>query len=226
MATASHTPNLSLMLPVDSDQFTPDDYRDTFTKLDNAPGITVAPNQASRPTGWSNSQHGRMVWQADLNVMWIWNQPSALVGGSWVRSGSYGLLGSALNATQINSTAVNWTVAPTVVSVNVMVPGGRPCLVKYGWEYVANDHSHQVTLTLVENSTSVLERRHTGSSYGVVSGVPPSASAYYWVRSSAATQQQINFQLRLRAQDPAIVGTDQGGGTSAIWTPMMAVFEL
>lgn len=223
--TSSKTDNLGLMSPVLSDPFNPDDFRDTFEILDQHPGVRVVPNQASRPTSWNNNQHGRLVWQADLNVMWVWNQPTAQVAGAWARLGGYGLLGSAINPTQVNTTSQNWTTAPTAVNVNVMVPGGRPCLVMYNWQYVANDKTKQVTVNLVENSTSVMERRHNGTSFGV-STYPPDASSYFWVRSSAATQQQINFQLRVRALDPAVVGSDQGGGTSSIWSPSLAVFEL
>jgi hypothetical protein len=224
--TASSTPNLGLMLPVVADPFTSDDFRDTFTKLDNAPGVSVIPNQASRPTGLSTLQHGRMYWQADLNVMWIWNQPTSIVAGAWVRLGGFGLLATASNPTQINSTSINWTTAPVAVSLSAMVPGGRPCLVMYNWQYVANDHSRQVTINMVENSSSQLERRHTGSSFGINTGLPPWASSYFYIRPAQATQQSVTFQLRIRAQDPALVGADQGGGTSSIWQPTLSVFEL
>lgn len=224
--TASKTPNLGLMSPVLSDPFNPDDYAQTFGILDQNPGVKVVANQASRPTGWSNLQHGRLVWQADLNVMWLWNQPTSSVAGSWLRLGGYGLLGSATNPTQINSTAQNWTLAPIAVQTTVMVPGGRPCLVMYNWLYAANDHARQITVDIVENSSVAIERRHDGSSFGVNPGMPPDAGCYFYVRGASSSQQQVNFQLRVRALDPAIVGSDQGGGTSAIWNPTIAIFEL
>lgn len=226
MSTASKTPNLGLMSPVASDPFDPADYDATFAILDQNPGVLTVANQASRPTGWNNNQHGRLVWQADLNVMWIWNQPSSLVAGAWVRLGGYGLLATAINPTQINATAINWTAAPVAVQTTAMVPGGRPCLVMVNWMFVANDHANQVTLNFVENSSSAVERRFTGSSFGVVPHMPPGGGAYFYIRGAQPTQQSVNFQVRIRAQDPAIVGPDQGGGTSAIWSPTIAVFEL
>lgn len=226
MSTASHTPSLGLMSPVASDPFDPADFDATFAILDANPGVLTVANQSSRPTGWSSNQHGRLVWQADLNVMWIWNQPSSGTGGSWVRLGSYGLLGSAVNPTQINATQVNWTAAPVAVQTTVMVPGGRPCLIMVTWLYLANDSSKQVTINFIENSSSVLERRFDGSSFGVVPDQPPQAGSYFYTRSAQPTQQQVNFQVRIRAQDPAVVGPDQGGGTSAIWTPTIAVLEV
>jgi hypothetical protein len=224
--TASKTPNLALMNPVGTDPFTTTDFSDTFTKLDNVPGVQVVANYASLPTGWSAVNHGRFVWQADLNIMWIWNQPSSSVAGVWQRFGNYGLLASAINATQVNATQVNWTAAPVAVQVTAMIPGGRACLVMTRWQYVANDHANQVTLNFIENSSSVMEQRFTGSSYGVVAGNPPTAGAYWYIRGASSTQQSVNFQLRVRAQDPAIVGSGQGGGTSAIWSPFIAIFEV
>lgn len=224
MSTASHTPNLGLMSPVSSDAFDPADFDSTFAILDQNPGVLVVANQASLPTGYTSAQHGRCVWQADLNVMWIWNQPSSSVAGSWTRLGNYGLLGSASNPTQINSTAQNWTAAPVAVQSTVMIPGGRPCLVILSWMFAANDTTNQITLNFVENSSSVLERRITGSSYGVVSGVPPTAGMYSYVRSASSTQQSVNFQVRLRTTTSA--ETTPSGGTSSIWNPYLYIFEL
>lgn len=224
--TASKTSALQLMSPTTADQFDPADFAETFAILDDNPGILTVANQASRPTGWSSDQHGRHVWQADTNIMWVWNQPSSVVAGVWTRRGGFGHLGGASNPTQINSTAQTWTAAPTAVAVNVMVPGGRPVLVMYNWEYIANDHSRQITVNLIANSTSIMERRHTGSAFGINPGLPPDAKSYYWIYSASPTQQQINFQLRVRALDPAVVGPDQGGGTSTIWSPRLDVIEV
>lgn len=224
MSTASKTPNLGLMSPVSSDPFDPVDFDATFAILDQNAGVLVVANQASRPTGWSSSQHGRMVWQSDLNVMWVWSQPVSTTAGSWVRLGGYGLLGSAINATQVNSTAQNWTAAPVAVQTTVMVPGGRPCLVMFNWVFAVNDTSSQIVINMIENSSSVLERRITGNSYGVVNRMPPYAGCYFYIRGAQPTQQQVNFQLRIRAA-AANEGMIQGGN-SAIWTPFIAVFEL
>ncbi len=226
MSTASKTPNLGLMSPVASDPFDPADFDATFAILDANPGTLTVPNQASRPTGWSSNQHGRMVWQADLNVMWVWNQPSSSVAGSWTRIGGYGLLGSALNPTQINATQVNWTTAPVAVQTTVMVPGGRPCLIMVSWLYITNDKTRQATLNFIENSSSVLERRFDGASFGVLPDAPPQAGSYFYTRGAQPTQQQVNFQLRIRAQDPAVVDPGQAGGTSSIWNPTITVFEM
>jgi hypothetical protein len=155
--TASKTPNLALMSPVLSDPFSPDDFADTFSKLDLAPGITVILNQASRPTGLGAAQHGRMYWQADQNIVWVWVQPSSMVAGAWSRVGTKGWLGGAANAAQVNTTAISVNTAPTIVNVNTLIPGGRPVLVLYRWTFIGNDQARYATINLLANSSSVQE---------------------------------------------------------------------
>lgn len=228
--TASKTPNLALMSPVLSDPFSPDDFADTFAKLDAAPGVTVIPNQASRPTGLGAAQHGRMYWQADQNVMWVWNQPSALSAGSWLRQGTKGWLGGAYNAAQVNTTAISVSTAPTIVNVNTLVPGGRPVLILYRWTFIGNDSAKFATLNLLANSSNIYEARFNGNSFGTAYSstwpYPPQSAEFSYLYSAPSAQTNINFQLKLRCQDPAVVGSQQGGGTCFIIQTSMDVYEL
>lgn len=228
--TASKTANMALMLPVLSDPFSPDDFADTFTKLDAAPGVTVIANQASRPTGLGAAQHGRQYWQADQNIMWVWNQPSALVAGSWSRLGAKGWLGGAGNAAQVNTTAISVATAPTVVNVNTLVPGGRPTLIMYSWVFIGNDPTKFATLNLLANSTSLYETRHNGQGFNAAYSTnfpyPPQSSVFAFVRGSSSVQENVNFQLKLRCQDPAVVGSAQGGGAAFIIQTKLDIFEL
>src|ERR1043165_2837902 len=116
--TASKTPNLQLMLPVNSDPFDPLDFSDTFSKLDLHPGVRVIPNQAARPSGLGAANHGRMFWQADQNIMWIWTQPSPVVAGYWDRQGTKGWLGGDGNVVQGNTTAQSVAPPPTGARVS------------------------------------------------------------------------------------------------------------
>jgi hypothetical protein len=228
--TASKTPNLQLMSPVNSDPFDPADFADTFGKLDLHPGVRVIANQAARPTGLGAANHGRMFWQADQNIMWVWTQPSSMVAGVWDRVGSRGWLGGDNNAAQVNSTAQSVAGAPTVVNVSCMVPGGRPTLVMYSWIFIGNSHSRFATLNLLANSVNLYETRHNGNEYDVAySGgtpYPPDSGTYAFIRPSSSTQETVNYQLKLRAQDPAVVGSTQGGGTSFIIGAQLDIFEL
>lgn len=228
--TASKTANMALMLPVLSDPFSPDDFADTFTKLDAAPGVTVIANQAARPTGLGAAQHGRMYWQADQNIMWVWNQPSALVAGSWSRQGCKGWLGGAGNAAQVNTTAISVATAPTVVNVNTLVPGGRPTLIMYSWVFIGNDPAKYATINLLANSTNLYETRFNGNSftnaYTTNFPYPPQSATFAFVRGSSSVQENVNFQMKLRCQDPAVVGSAQGGGSAFIIQAKLDIFEL
>lgn len=228
--TASKTPNLALMSPVLSDPFSPDDFADTFAKLDAAPGVSVIPNEASRPTGLGAAQHGRLYWQADQNAMWVWTQPSALVAGSWQRLGTRGWLGGAYNGAQVNTTAISVATAPTIVNVNTLVSGGRPAVVLFKWTFIGNSYAKFATINLLANSSVVQETRFNGNGFDVAySGsypYPPQSAMFAHVHTLLGAQQNINFQVKLRCQDPAVVGSQQGGGSCFIVGTSMDVFEL
>jgi hypothetical protein len=218
------------MNPVGSDAFTTGDFSSTFQTLDTVPGILVVPNAASRPTGYSASQHGRMVWQADLNCMWVWNQPSGGSGGSWLRSGTCGVLGTARNAGVVSTTAISQATAPTITSVTVMVPGGRPTMIMYSWVFIGNDPAKYATLNIYANSTGLLETRHNGNTFeSAYSGsfpYPPDSSTYAIIRPASGSQENVTFTLKIRCQDPAIVGSAQGGGSCFITNTSLTVMEV
>jgi hypothetical protein len=228
--TASKTPNLGLMNPVGSDPFNTSDFSDTFSKLDLTPGVLVVDNAASRPTGYSAAQHGRLVWQSDLNIMWVWNQPSSSVAGAWLRSSTKGWLGGAFNASQVNTTAITVATAPTVCSFSATIPGGRCIFVNMRWIFIGNDTARFATINLMANSSNVLEARFNGNGFGVAySGgtpYPPQSASYGYIYGMVNSQQTINFQLKLRCQDPAVVGSAQGGGSCFIIGASIDIFEL
>jgi len=228
--TASKTPNLALMSPVLSDPFTPDDFADTFGKLDAAPGVTVIANQAARPTGLSAAQHGRMYWQADQNIMWVWTQPSALVAGAWQRLGVKGWLGGAYNGAQVNTTAISVAAAPTIVNANILAPGGRALMLLFKWMFIGNDPAKFATIDLLSNSAIIQEARFNGNGFGSAYSssfpYPPMSHQYGYVYTGIDVQTNFNFELKLRCQDPAVVGSQQGGGSSFITGTSIDVFEL
>lgn len=228
--TASKTPNLGLMNPVGSDQYSTADFSDTFTKLDATPGVLTVANQASLPTSWNANQHGRQVWQADLNIMWVWSQPSSGVAGQWLRVGSYGLLGSNFNASQVNTSAITISSAPVITNVSVLAPGGRPIMVMYRWIFIGNDVARYATINIIANGTNIVEARFNGNSFSTAYDsdhpYPPQSAMYYYIYGTPGSQQTINFQLKLRCQDPAVVGSLQGGGTAFIIGAAMSVFEV
>lgn len=228
--TASRTPNLALMSPVVSDPFTPDDFADTFAKLDAAPGVSVVANQAALPTGLGAAQHGRMYWQGDQNIMWVWTQPSALVAGTWQRLGVKGWLGGAYNGAQVNTTAISVATAPTIVNVNCLAPGGRALMLLYKWMFIGNDPAKFATIDLLANSSIIQEGRFNGNGWGSAYSAnfpyPPQSGQYGYVYTGISAQTNFNFEVKLRCQDPAVVGSQQGGGSSFIVGTSLDVFEL
>jgi hypothetical protein len=228
--TASKTPNLGLMSPVLSDSFTPDDFAQTFGILDAHPGIEVIANEASRPSGLGAAQHGRMYWQADQNIVWVWSQPSAMVAGSWLRMGNRGWLGGAYNGAQVNTTAISVATAPTIVNVSTLLSAGRPAVVLYKWTFIGNSYARFATIDLMANSSVVQETRFNGNGFDVAySGAtpyPPQSAMFAHVHTLLGAQQNVNFQVKLRCQDPAVVGSQQGGGSCFIVGASMDVFEL
>lgn len=230
--TASKTPNLGLMNPVGSDPFVTADFADTTQKIDKVPGVQVVPNEASRPTGFSAAQHGRQVWQADLNVMWVWYQPSTSISGVWKRVGCLGHIASANNPAWVNTTQVNWSSAPTVVSANVMIPGGRHCMIVYTWQALQNTKAGQCRLIALHNSNYVAEWQKNGfptNVNGVIggpAGTGTEGGTHIYFRNSSATQEQVNIQMRIASKDPAVVGSYWGGGTTSIMWATLDVYEL
>lgn len=228
--TASKTANLGLMNPVGSDPFLTTDFAQSMGILDQNPGVLVIPNAASRPSNWNASQHGRMVWQADLTVMWVWVQPSSLSAGSWVRQGNKGWLGTGINRALVSTTAQSLAAAPTVCSTQVMLPGGRPTFIFYDFSYAGNDPVKYATLHVLANGVDICEAQHIGNgwsnAYTANFPYPPGNQSFGFVRPASGAQENINFSIKVRARDPAVVGSLWGGGTSFVANCEINIFEM
>jgi hypothetical protein len=142
--TASKTARLALMNPAGSDAFTTDDFADTFQKLDANPGILPVPNAASRPSNYTAAQHGSIVHQLDLGILWTWFQPSSGSAGYWRRLGNYGFLGLSSGSGLVTTTNTNYNTGVQVASLSVTIPGGRPITVKMAWDQINNSYSRAV----------------------------------------------------------------------------------
>lgn len=125
--TANTSPRLGLMLPQNSDSFSPDDYVTSFTKLDNTPGVTLVPNFAGLPSNLTSAQHGSPYMQLDNGAEWYWYQPSAGTPGSWKRRNNLGILGQATQAaSSIGTTTTVAASGPTLCTISIPnMPGGR-----------------------------------------------------------------------------------------------------
>lgn len=124
--TANNTSRLGLMLPSDTDPFTPADFVNTFNILDGKPGITPIPNLASLPAGLTAAQHMSTYLEADNGALFYWYRPSSGSPGEWRRGNSVGRLSKVINAATVSSTATTAATAAVVATASFTVPGGRP----------------------------------------------------------------------------------------------------
>lgn len=137
MTIASWSPNLTLMLPKNSDTFDPADFVKTFANIDAAPGITRAASWAAmKDVKLAALSAGMIYIQTDNGAMWMWS------GTSWWRintgcasaiaSGAQGLLGSdtAAAAPKVVTKETNSTTSK-LCQVNYTAVGGRVVVAHY-----------------------------------------------------------------------------------------------
>ena len=214
--TASKTPRLGLMNPVGSDAFVPLDFSSSFIKLDANPGVLPVPNAAARPADYTAAQHGSLVHQLDLNILWSWNQPTSGSAGAWRRVGNTGLLGSSVPTGSTSTTTTSYNSGVQVAALSVTVPGGRPIQVNISWTELGNTYEKSV-VSYWENNVRILDRV-----FGFLRPPVASAGDFTFARDPApnaslvlATKVTI---ASYAAAAPNGGGTTQmGGGQITIW---------
>jgi hypothetical protein len=196
--TASKTARLGLMSPVGSDAFVTTDFSQTFGVLDANPGTAVVANAASRPTSYTTAQHGSMVFQTDLGILWFWNQPSSGSVGAWARVGSKGLLADTTPSGQVSTTQTNAANGAQSATVTVTVPGGRPVLVILSWDFL-NSSQGQNVVSFWEGSTRL--DKYVWEWYNDLS-----SGTFTYARPVVPTQQNITYRMTIAA-NPGDGGT-------------------
>lgn len=195
--TANTSPRMGLMLPSNSDPFTPDDFVATMTTLDGIPGITPVANYNALPSGLTAAQHGSCYLQMDNQALWMWYKPTSGSQGKFVRVNSLGVLGTDTFTTTIASSANTDSLAPTLMSVTVTSPGGnRNLLVMAHIPAVDNTSSLNVTgVELFYNGTFKAWIDTTDGNYynGVVlwytMAMPPQGTAMTWALKMRTVNQ-------------------------------------
>lgn len=217
--TASKTPRLGLMSPVGSDAFITTDFSQTFGILDANPGMAVVANAASRPTTYTTAQHGSMVFQTDLAVIWFWNQPTSGSVGAWSRVGNKGLLSQTTQAAgTITATTTNYASGTQVVTNAVTAPGGRALLVMASWGTLGNSNGNNV-VSIWESTNRLADRFF----YGYNSDKTGGSGMTQFVVSPPTTQTNYNFRMTIAAFNDS---PPDGGGTTRITGGVLTVFEL
>lgn len=222
--TASKTPNLGLMNPVASDPFVIEDFSNTFGILDQNPGVLTVPNQASRPTNFTAAQHGRIVLQADQQILWMWNQVNSGVTGGWSRVGNKGLIGEFQNGGTVATTTINRDLGPTVVQGSVLIPGGRPFLALFNYG-IATSVGSRIIVSYWEDNVRLLSQVFNGvdPSARPAPGTTPLATAYYWMRPAPTVARTINFKVSIAAFGDV---HPWGGGYTAVTDGKLHIIEL
>lgn len=219
--TASKTPRQGLMNPVGSDAFVTTDFATTFGILDANPGTFIVPNAASRPTNYTSAQHGSMVYQSDLNILWSWNQPTSGSAGAWRRVGNVGLLGQSGASGLITTTTTTYSSGVQVAALTVTVPGGRPIQVSINWEILGNTYNKAV-VSYWENNVLIVSRPYYGPNPNN-SGTPVSANSWTFARDPAP-----NASLTLATKVTVAsfnASPSNGGGTTYAQGVAIAIWE-
>lgn len=210
--TASKTPRLGLMNPVGSDAFVTTDFSTTFGILDTNPGTLVVPNAASRPTNYTSAQHGSLVYQSDLNILWSWNQPTSGSAGAWRRVGNVGLLGSSAASGLVTTTTTTYTSGVQVAALTVTVPGGRPIQIGVSWDILGNTYNKAV-LSYWENNVLITSRAFYGLA-PTASGAPVSAGAWILARD-VAPSASLSLAAKVTVSSYPATSPNGSGTTSA-----------
>jgi hypothetical protein len=214
--TATTTPNLGLMDPQGSDTFTTSDFSTSFEKLDTVPGILTVANQASLPTGFTNNQHGRRVWQADQNIEWVWIQPSSTVAGAWTRVGCKGYLGQSGNPNHLSTVDPNTGIVLTTNTV--LIPGGRPVQVLAKCNWCGNNTTGIVRFTMYLNGTNPVVWHWSNKP----AGNPFPADNKMWsayLNPAPVSQTNVTFQVNLSVEGSV------GGGTAEVSGFFIEIYE-
>lgn len=210
------------MSPVASDSFVTSDFADTFATLDANPGILTVPNEASRPSNFTAAQHGRMIWQSDHNILWIWNQPTTGTVGAWQRVGSSGFLARFASTGTVSTVTTDRNLGPTVCSGTVVIPGGRPYLVMFKWD-VASSQGSRIITRYWENDVPILDQVFNDVLYPTVPGTAPSAKAFYYWRPAPLTALTMRCKLSISSFNDA---HPWGSGLTTMTGGIMHIIEV
>jgi hypothetical protein len=219
--TASKTPRLGLMNPVGSDAFVTTDFATSFGILDANPGYAIVPNAASRPTNYTSAQHGSLVYQSDLNILWSWNQPTSGSSGAWRRVGNVGLLGQSGASGLVTTTTTTYSSGVQVASLTVTVPGGRPIKVLINWDILGNTYNKAI-ISYWENNVLIASKAVYGQA-PTNSGTPVSSGEWAFARDIAPSASlTLATKVTVAAYNAA---PTNGGGTTSAQGVAIAIWE-
>lgn len=221
--TATVTPRLGLISPVTTDDFKTSELATTFGTLDQYPGILNVANQASRPTTWTEKQHGSTCRQLDQMIDWVWYQPTSGSAGVWKRLAGKGLLHSQTNAGAVSSGATVYTSGATVIQTpSIILPGGRPIRVSISWDTCGNTGGIGVG-SYWEGSTLIQSFGINGYDYPSGNWSRLGLAEEVSVTRDLAPTTQVSMAFRWTISAYAFSGV---GGTTTIRGTVLTVEEI
>jgi hypothetical protein len=131
------SPKMGLALPAQVDQFSTQDIKENWEKIDAAPGTHIC-TSTTRPTGWGNAQKGRKILETNTGLEWWWD------GTAFKRLTAVGLLKKSDGSFAIAERTTNFsttsnTYKRAITLSNVVVPAGnRPIRVDLSWLKAVN----------------------------------------------------------------------------------------
>jgi hypothetical protein len=221
--TATKTPNLGLISPTTTDDFKTTDFAETFGILDLNPGIFCVANQASRPTTWTEKQHGRTCRQMDQLIDWVWVQPTSGSTGIWKRTAGKGVLYTQTTSGAVSSAATVYTAGATVIQTpSIILPGGRPIKVTVRWDTCGNTSGIGVG-SYWEGSSLINSRAINGYDYPSNQWARLGLGGQFFAIRDIAPTTQVSVAFRWTISAYALSGT---GGTTTTRGTVMVVEEV
>lgn len=148
------------MLPQGSDNFVIADFDDTFTRLDNAPGVTpVASYAALTVLGGTlgTAQHGSLYLTKDNFGLWMWNRPTS-AAGTFVKINTRGQLASASMTIPASTSANSDLTGFTLLTTTFVAPGGRNVYAFFSHPEVTNSGSFGASSVSMWLDNGIVER--------------------------------------------------------------------
>lgn len=225
MFTANVTPRLKLMKPLDSDQYETQDYADSFTIIDNNPGVALVDSYAGLATlassnGYGTAQNGLLAYDRHNNAMWRYLNTSG--SGSWVRANSVGLLKQVTQSVNVTTSTVNSPGILVLTSGVITVPGVRALAINVDFNGDNTSGANALGVLQLLDGTTTLKTQVLRLGAPVANNGSDHSFTYYL--SNPVPESQHEFKLYMRSASGS--SANGGGGTTVARYTTLTVSEV
>lgn len=142
--SSDKTPRLRLNIPTVNTLFSIEDLADNWGVLDAHPGVFICTSE-TRPEGWTSVQSGRLIFETDTGLHWVFG------GTSFARVFPQGLLGQT-RVTSGSFTATSNTTNVVLADVTITPHAGlRPLRVDASWGQTQVGAGRDVVVAIERN---------------------------------------------------------------------------